>query len=67
MSIHLNSMSSDFTGFKSRTSHFPKTLSETFFLQNSMYLSLTAKGIIAIIFALIVAFLVIFTAGAVGL
>lgn len=32
-----------------------------------MYLSLTVKGIIAIIFALIVAFIVIFTAGAVGL
>jgi hypothetical protein len=32
-----------------------------------MYLSLTHKGIIAIIFALIVAFLVIFTAGSVGL
>jgi hypothetical protein len=32
-----------------------------------MYLSLTFKGIIAIIFALIVAFTVIFSAGAVGL
>ncbi len=36
-------------------------------LLDKLYLSLTVKGIIAIIFALIVVLLVIFSAGSVGL